>query len=63
MLPSDRPSDELIEDDSALDRWFEAYQRDMIRKLTKKGGGDPRFDLAGRSQEIPVFGGPDGPVG
>jgi len=65
MLPNDRPSDELIEDDGALDRWFDAYQRDMARKLGKRGGGgDSRLDLTGRSQTaIPVFGGPDAPVG
>lgn len=35
MLPSDRPDDQLIEDDAALDRWYESYQREMLRKFSK----------------------------
>lgn len=35
MLPSERPDDETIEDDGALDRWYESYQREMARKHGK----------------------------
>ncbi len=47
---SDRPSDEIIEDDEAIDRWYENYLRDMTRKAKGNAKG-PAVDFA----QIPQF--------
>lgn len=52
MMPSDKPADDIIEDDERLDRWFEAYLRDLARKSGAKSG-DSRFDLTGEAQPLP----------
>jgi hypothetical protein len=36
MLPSDRPEDAIIEDDAALDKWYEAYLREQAVKYGRK---------------------------
>jgi hypothetical protein len=36
MLPSDRPDDDVINDDSALDRWYQGYIREQAIKSGKK---------------------------
>jgi len=36
MLPSDRPDDTIIEDDEALDSWYQNYIREMAIKSGKK---------------------------
>ena len=38
LPPSDRPADDVIEDDAALDKWFERYTRDLARKQGKRQG-------------------------
>lgn len=43
LPPSDKPDDGTIEDDTALDKWFEQFQRDIARK--SGGKGDPKYDL------------------
>ena len=35
MLPSDRPSDDVIEDDTELDKWYQAYVREQAVKNGK----------------------------
>lgn len=55
MLPSDRPDDATIEDDEALDKWYQAYTREQALKFGKKQsasafGGDvqiPQFNSGG----------------
>lgn len=49
MLPSDRPSDDVIENDAELDRWYQNYIREMAIKSGKqqKVSGDfqvPMYD-------------------
>jgi hypothetical protein len=36
MLPSDRPSDDVIDNDAELDRWYQNYIRDMALKAGKQ---------------------------
>jgi len=36
MLPSDRPTDEIIEDDEALDAWYQSYLREQAIKAGRK---------------------------
>jgi len=36
MLPSDRPDDDVIQDDVALDKWYQAYLREQAHKLGRK---------------------------
>jgi hypothetical protein len=36
MLPSDKPDDRLIEDDEALDRWYDSFVREQAIKYGKK---------------------------
>lgn len=37
MNPKDKPTDELIENDYELDRWFDGY----IKDLQRRAGGRP----------------------
>lgn len=39
MLPSDRPTDDVIEDDAALDKWYQDYVREQARKAAKTSTG------------------------
>ena len=58
LPPSDRPSDDIIEDDEALDRWYKAYVRRMASQAG--GKGDSRYSLlgdAGQGDNIKEFGG------
>jgi hypothetical protein len=50
MSPADRPDDRVIEDDVALDRWYESYQRDIIRKHGKKQSAS-----AADFSDVPTF--------
>jgi len=44
-LPSsDRPDDDLFQDDAKLDRWFDSFLKDLQRKSGKKAG-DPKYAL------------------
>lgn len=49
MLPQDRPADDVIEDDAALDSWYQEYLREAARKAGKRsnvsmdGGQVPQF--------------------
>lgn len=36
MLPSDRPDDDVIEDDAELDKWYQNYVREQAIKSGKK---------------------------
>lgn len=49
LPPSDRPDDEVIDDDAALDTWWETYQRDIMKKAGHKG--NPKYTL----ENIPEF--------
>lgn len=56
MLPNDKPEDDVIEDDVALDRWFQQYLRESARKLGQRGG-DSKYDLVGEGRrEQPITG-------
>jgi hypothetical protein len=60
MHPSDKPEDKLIEDDEALDKWFDAYLKDVARKSARPrggsiNGGNPEADRE-RARRINVFG-------
>ena len=35
MMPSDRPDDQIIEDDVGLDKWYDSYQREIMKKAGK----------------------------
>lgn len=35
MMPADKPENHIIEDDEALDRWFDNYVRETARKHGK----------------------------
>jgi hypothetical protein len=59
MMPNDRPSDDVIADDEALDRWFDKYTRDVAKRM----GGTAQSqthgsDLLGMDKEnmIPMMG-------
>ena len=52
MLPSDRPDDKTIDDDEALDRWYEGYQREMAIALGKKSAQGAFAEQV----QIPQFG-------
>lgn len=48
LLPSERPSDDVIQDDAALDKWYQAYIREQAIASGKrqKSSGDiniPQF--------------------
>jgi hypothetical protein len=47
MLPSDKPSDDVIENDAELDRWYQNYVREMAIKSGKKQkvGGDSQVPM------------------
>jgi len=36
MLPADKPDDATIEDDEALDRWYQNYSREQAIRSGKK---------------------------
>lgn len=36
MLPSDRPDDDVIQDDVALDKWYQAYLREQAHKSGRR---------------------------
>ena len=36
MLPSDKPDDKTIEDDDALDKWYQHYIREQAIKSGKR---------------------------
>jgi hypothetical protein len=56
MMPTDRPPDDIIEDDVELDRWYENYQRESAKKAAQAGKGDPRLSLMGDPKDhIPQF--------
>lgn len=48
MLPSDRPSDDVIDNDAELDQWYQNYVRDMAIKSGKKQN-------TGSNVQIPMF--------
>lgn len=54
MLPGDRPTDDVINDDERLDQWYDAFVRENARKFARKGapaGGDwqDASDVASRN--------------
>lgn len=38
---SDRPDDDIIADDEAVDRWYQQYVRDVARKAKGNAKGPP----------------------
>lgn len=52
MLPNERPPQTTIDNDFELDRWQEAYTRDLARSLGAKSS--PFFGEA--MEKIPKFG-------
>jgi phosphate uptake regulator len=46
---ADRPPDLIIEDDDAIDRWYENYVREVNRKAKRPTGNAPAFS------ELPTF--------
>ena len=52
MPASDRPDDRTIENDDAIDRWFEQYQRHAARKAGRSG---PTVTLTEAADQIPSF--------
>lgn len=54
MPMSDRPDDYLLADDDRLDRWYDAYVRNLQHEAAKAGSGvGPTPDFS----ELPQFGG------
>jgi hypothetical protein len=51
MMPSDKPDDQLLDDDEALDRWYDGYVRAQAIKYGKKSDRSG-FDVA----NIPQYG-------
>lgn len=47
---TDRPDDEIIQDDEAIDQWYERYLRDATRKA-KRGTQGPEVPF----QQLPQF--------
>jgi hypothetical protein len=45
---NEQPPADVLEDDVQLDKWFEAYRRELVRKAGGRAG-DPRFDLLNRT--------------
>lgn len=45
MSSADRPDDDLLEDDAALDRWFDAYLREQARKAARSYRGSVQRDM------------------
>jgi hypothetical protein len=35
LPPTDRPGDDVIKDDAALDKWYEAWQRQLAAEASK----------------------------
>jgi hypothetical protein len=54
MLLEDRPDDKVIEDDEALDRWYQAYVREQTLKAAKRSNAGGAF---ADTVQIPQFGG------
>lgn len=49
MLPSERPDDDVIQDDVALDKWYQAYVREQAIASGK------RTKVAAPAADIPQF--------
>ena len=53
--PHERPDDKTINDDAALDRWLEAYQRNIIRQLSHAASRRPAPSDEDRHRMIPQW--------
>lgn len=42
MMPTDRPDDETIQDDEALDAWYEKYTREVAVAAAQARGAQTR---------------------
>jgi len=36
LPPHEKPDDDILEDDTKIDRWYESYQRETMRKMQGK---------------------------